>query len=187
MKEFLKDKIDRLLQEKERVVIAIDGPCAAGKSTLGAWLAKEFDCNVFHMDDFFLQPHQRTPKRLAEPGGNVDYERFRQEILEPLKEGNAFAYRPYDCSTQSLSEIVPVEPKKLNIVEGTYSHHPFFGESYDLRVFLPVSAETQERRVRERPAFLHNRFFDEWIPMENAYFAAFSIREQCDLLLPESH
>ena len=32
--------------------------------------------------------------------------------------------------------------------------------------------ETQRQRILQRPAFLHQRFFDVWIPMENAYFAA---------------
>ena len=46
------------------------------------------------MDDFYLQPHQRTTKRLREPGGNVDYERFETEVLQPLLTGEAFSYRP---------------------------------------------------------------------------------------------
>jgi hypothetical protein len=31
---------------------------------------------LFHTDDFFLQPHQRTRERLESVGGNIDYERF---------------------------------------------------------------------------------------------------------------
>ena len=41
-------------------VLAIDGRCGAGKSTLGEKLAAEWDASLFHMDDFYLQPHQRT-------------------------------------------------------------------------------------------------------------------------------
>lgn len=185
MNEILTGTIRRLLHEKERVLIAIDGPCTAGKTTLAAALAGVFDCNVFHMDDFFLQPHQRTACRLAEPGGNVDYERFCREVLLPLKSGEAFSFRPYDCSSGSLSGAVAVTPKKLNIVEGTYCHHPSFGQCYDLRVFLTVSPATQRRRILERPAFLHDRFFTEWIPMEKQYFAAFSVKDNSDVILEE--
>ena len=81
------------------------------------------------------------------------------------------------------SEPVAVEPKKLNIVEGTYSRHPVFGDCYDLRIFLTVSEELQAQRVRQRPAFLHRRFFEEWIPMERLYFSTFSIRETSHLVL----
>ena len=183
MNEKLRKAIDRLLAEQDRVTVAIDGCCASGKTTLAAEIEKAYDCNVFHMDDFFLQPHQRTPERLAEPGGNVDYERFREAVLLPMQKGEAFFYRPYDCSARILSAPVAVVPKKLNIVEGSYSHHPFFGQIYDLKVVLSVDAEVQKARILERPAFLHRRFFEEWIPMENRYFEAFSIGEKCDMIL----
>ena len=65
-----KQTLSALLESRERVIIAVDGPCTAGKTTLAAALAAEFDCNIFHMDDFFLRPHQRTPERLAETGGD---------------------------------------------------------------------------------------------------------------------
>lgn len=179
----LRRRIDALLSEKERVIVAIDGSCAAGKTTLAAALAQEYDCNVFHMDDFFLRPEQRTPERLAEVGGNLDYERFREEILRKLPSGSAFSYRPYDCRTSRLAPPVPVQPKKLTIIEGSYSLHPYFGDVYDLRIFLTVAPERQRERILNRPAHLHERFFREWIPMEQRYFDGFRIPEQCDLLL----
>ena len=168
--EIVKQQIDALLEEQNFVTVAIDGKCTSGKTTLASLLAAIYDCNVFHMDDFFLRPEQRTPERFAEAGGNVDYERFREEVLHPLKTGKAFSYRPFDCSTFTLSAPVAVAPKKLNIVEGTYSHHPYFGDPYDLKILLTVDEETQRQRILERPAFLHKRFFEAWIPMENQYF-----------------
>ena len=168
--EQVKRRIDALMAEKERVIVSIDGCCTSGKTTLAAALAERYDCNVFHMDDFFLLPEQRTRERFAQPGGNVDYERFREEVLTPLLGGGAFAYRPFDCSTFTLAEPVVVEPKKLAIVEGTYSQHPYFGEPYDLKILLTVTEDDQCRRILERPAFLHQRFFKDWIPMEHLYF-----------------
>ena len=170
--ETIRKKIDELLTQKDMVVVAIDGKCTSGKTTLASKLAEIYDCNVFHMDDFFLRAEQRTPKRFAEVGGNVDYERFQEEVLLPLKSGKVFSYRPFDCSTFTLAAPVAVTPKKLNIIEGTYSHHPYFGNPYDLKILLTVDEETQRQRMLERPTFLHKRFFDEWIPMENRYFEA---------------
>ena len=168
--ETIRKKIDELLTQKDMVIVAIDGKCTSGKTTLASQLAEIYDCNVFHMDDFFLRPEQRTPERFAEVGGNVDYERFCEEVLFPLKSGKTFSYRPFDCSTFTLAASVTVTPKKLNIIEGTYSHHPYFGNPYDLKILLTVDEETQRQRILERPAFLHKRFFEEWIPMENQYF-----------------
>ena len=179
--ETLKKQIDTMLEEKNFVIVAIDGKCTSGKTTLASKLAEIYECNVFHMDDFFLRPEQRTPERFAEIGGNVDYERFREEVLLPLRSGKDFSYRPFDCSTFTLSAPVAVTPKKLNIVEGTYSHHPYFGNPYDLKILLTVDEETQRKRILERPVFLHRRFFEEWIPMESRYFEVFRISNQSEI------
>lgn len=182
----LKLHIDTLLETGRPVIVAIEGNCTAGKTTLASMLEKEYDCNVFHMDDFFLRPEQRTPERYAQPGGNVDYERFREEILKEIKTGSPFSYRPFDCGTFTLSEAVQVQPKQLTIVEGTYCLHPYFGDVYDLKVFMSVSAELQTQRILKRPAFLHRRFFEEWIPMEQSYFDHFQIRHSCSLIYGEA-
>ena len=176
----LKNRIDDLLKTSNQIVIAIDGNCTAGKTTLASVLAKEYDCNVFHMDDFFLRPEQRTAQRYAKPGGNVDYERFQEEVLIPLKQGRAFSYRPFSCKTFSLSDAVEVTPKVLNIVEGTYCLHPYFGDVYDLRMFLSIDPEMQKKRIYQRPQHVQERFFTDWIPMEKLYFDFYQIFEQAD-------
>lgn len=178
----IQKRAEMLLEGKDRILIAIDGSCASGKTTLASALGEIFDCNVFHTDDFFLRPEQRTVERLAQAGGNVDYERFQAEVLLPLRAGKPFSYRPYDCKTGSLQTPVAVLPKAINIVEGSYSHHPYFGDAYDLRVFLTVSPEIRWKRILARPAFLHKRFENTWIPMEQAYFDGFRIEEKCHLL-----
>ena len=178
----IQTQIDHLLKLHPHVILAIDGNCTSGKTTLAKQLSKLYDCNVFHMDDFFLRPEQRTPERFAQIGGNVDYERFREEVLLPLKSGEPFSYRPFSCSTFTLSDPVLVRPKKLTIIEGTYSLHPYFGDAYDLRILLTVTPELQCQRILERPEFLHKRFFDEWIPMEDRYFGELQISQKCDLI-----
>ena len=183
MIESIRKQIDDLQCQRNQVLVAIDGSCTSGKTTLATRLAEIYDCNVFHMDDFFLRPEQRTQERYAEVGGNVDYERFREEVLLPLKSGKPFSYRPFDCSTFTLSDPVTVTPRKLNIIEGSYSHHPYFGDPYDLKILLTIPPELQQQRILQRPAFLHKRFFEEWIPMENRYFEKFRISDKCDVIL----
>ena len=179
----LYEQLDALLERDGPVLVAIDGYCASGKTTLAQKLSEKYDCNVFHMDDFFLQPQQRTPERFAQPGGNVDYERFHQEVLQSLRRGTTFSYRCFDCSQMQMGDTITVQPKKLNIIEGSYSQHPYFGDVYDCRVFLTISEVTQRERILQRPAFLHQRFFEEWIPMEQQYFETFSIGPQSHLIL----
>lgn len=179
----IKSAIDALLLRDGQILVAIDGRCTSGKTTLAQKLAQTYDCNLFHMDDFFLQMHQRTKERFAEIGGNVDYERFAQEVLQPLKKGEGFAYRPFSCQSFTLLDPIEVAPKKLNIIEGTYAHHAYFGEAYDLKIFLTVDAQLQKQRIFERPAFLHQRFFEQWIPMEELYFQGFEVSQKAQLVI----
>ena len=171
------------LSDKESMIVAIEGGSASGKTTLAAILKEVYDCNVFHVDDFFLRPEQRTPSRFAEIGGNVDRERFSEEILQPLLKKETVNYRPFECSTQTLGDVISVMPKKLTVVEGVYSTHPAFSKYYDISVFLDIDPEQQKERVlRRNGEKLAKRFFDEWVPLENRYFSGTDIKGRSDLI-----
>lgn len=175
-------QIDGMLSEGQ-VNLAIEGGSASGKTTLGKLLEQVYECNVFHMDDFFLRPEQRTKERFAETGGNVDWERFLEEVLVPLSKKEQIIYRRFDCSTFTLAEPTLPEPSKLNVIEGAYSMHPELAKYYDFSVFLDVMPELQKKRIEKRNTpELAKRFFEEWIPMEQRYFNEFKIKERCDMV-----
>ena len=121
---------------------------------------------------------------IAEIGGNLDRERFADEIVHPLTHGEPISYRRFDCMTQTLGEPVTVQKGKLTVIEGAYSLHPAFGKYYDLAIFLDISPDLQRKRITVRNAEpLAGRFFNEWIPMENAYFTATDVKARADLLI----
>lgn len=179
--------VNKLAESRNRaekpLIIAIDGRCGSGKTTLAARLNEQNGWRVFHMDDFFLRPEQRTEERFAMPGGNVDHERFLEEILLPLQNGvQTFFYRPFDCQRQDFAEAVAVPAETVNIVEGSYSCHPALWDAYDLRVFLDVTETEQERRILLRNGKDRAMMFQErWIPLEERYFEAYRIKERCEL------
>lgn len=177
--------IDRRLSKEEgTVTVFIDGKSGSGKSTLGALLETVYGCGLIHMDDFFLQPHQRTEARLLEPGGNVDYERFAGEVLPHLYLEEGFSYQVYDCRVQKLTAKRKVAPGRIRVVEGVYSHHPRFGEDGGLKIFLAVGEGLQRERIRERNGeAMLKRFLEEWIPLENRYFEAYGIPEKSHVRL----
>jgi len=183
MRKPLLAKIDQLFARQAQVLLAIDGGAASGKTSLAAELRETYDCNILPMDHFFLRPEQRTEERLAEPGGNIDYERFQLEVLTPLKAGQAFTYRPFDCKSGDFGEAIAVLPKKLNIIEGSYSLHPTLGDAYHIKVFLTLLPDEQLRRIALRDGeVLRKRFETQWIPMEKRYFFTFDIEKQCDFV-----
>lgn len=176
-------KIDKLVSEG-RATVAIEGGSASGKTTLAGILEKIYPCTVFHTDDFFLPKEKRTPERYAEIGGNVDYERFLEEVLLPLSKGGKIHYKKFDCGTMSFSDETEVSPEKLVIVEGAYSMHPVLENYYDLSVYLDITPDCQKERITGRNSpQMAKRFFDEWIPLENIYFEKTNIKERCSMTI----
>ena len=59
-----------------------------------------------------------------------------------------------------------------------------FEEYYDLKVFLDISSKLQKERILKRNSLeFANRFFYEWIPLENLYFSKTNVKERCDLII----
>lgn len=183
MTEIIIEKIKGLAEEKRRVIVAVDGRCASGKTTLASALSERLGCAVFHTDDYFLRPEQRTPERLATPGGNMDRERLLDEVILPLTRGEQIVvHRAYDCRTGTMGLPVTTEVGRVALIEGSYSCHPDLWDHYDLRVFLTVSPEEQMRRIRAREGKEGAvAFREKWIPLEEEYFKAFRTAERCDL------
>lgn len=176
-------KVDDLSKTKNNITIAIDGSSGAGKSTLAVLIEQIYDCNVIHMDHFFLPPDLKTKERLLEVGGNIDYVRFFDEVIRGVRSRKQFSYQGYDCSTMTFEKNITFQPKELNVIEGVYSMHPKFIQQYDLKVFLQVNKEQQSKRILKRNGEeLYKKFINEWIPMENRYFAQMQIKEKSDLV-----
>ena len=76
MDKALLDILRKAAEKEKRLFITLDGPCASGKTTLARALAQELNAFVVHTDDFVVPHAQKTPERLAIPGGNCDAERL---------------------------------------------------------------------------------------------------------------
>lgn len=195
MKKELSQRAKRIVQwvdsqnenpRKKPLIIAIDGNSAAGKSELAKELSEHLSASLIHMDDFFLRDEQKSESRQQEIGGNIDYERFMEEVVKPLNNGQLSSYRRYDCASQSIAEEIALPPKDIIIVEGVYSLHPYFGKYYDLSVFLATTPLCQACRIKKRDGKeKYLRYKEEWIPKENAYFDKFEVRQWAHFLFNE--
>ena len=162
-------------------VIAIDGRAASGKTTLAELLSSVLNAETIHMDDFFLPPELRTRERLEEAGGNIHYERFCEEVIPFVGENESFSYGMFDCSQMALNGKRTISASEWRIVEGSYSHHPKFGDYADFKVFCTVSGEEQMLRILKRNGErMAELFRTRWIPMEETYFSAFKISDGSD-------
>ena len=185
MRDRLNEAIVALNKDRD-VLIAIDGKCASGKTTLAERLALKYKANLFHMDDFFLRPFQRSEERLKVPGENIDHERFLKEVLKPLKDKKDIIYKTYDCHTQSFKESIIIKYRPINIIEGSYCLHPSLFDHYNLKVYIDIDKEEQLERIKIRNKDDFQIFTNKWIPLEERYFKYYDIQKRCDIVLDQS-
>lgn len=183
-------KLFRVLEELAKLpddkvkVVAIEGKCGSGKTIFAKGLASLLGAGTIHMDDFFLPEELRTAERLAEPGGNIHYERFIEEVIPNVRNPETFAYGRFDCGKMAIRGERWVDAERLRIVEGSYSCHPKFGDYMDIRVFLDVDEAVQKSRLIDRDGGeILEKFENVWIPMEQKYFAAFDIPGKADVTI----
>ena len=88
------------------LVLALDGRCGSGKTTLANALAAQLPgCTLLRTDDFYLPPARRSPDWAHTPCANMDLTRLRDEALRPAYAGQPVAYRAYSCR-QGLAWLV---------------------------------------------------------------------------------
>lgn len=166
------------------MLVGLDGCCGSGKTTLAGQLAQRLpECTVLHTDDYYLPLDRRTPDWMHTPAANMDLARLRTEVLDPARAGQPFTVRAYSCRQ---GRYLPPEeriPGAVVLVEGSYSHHPALADCYDLRIFLRCSPAEQARRLQAREGERYPLFVQRWIPLEEGYFARYSIPERADWVL----
>ena len=105
-------------------------------------------------------------------------------MLAPLRQGQPVSLRRFDCHSLTLLPPVAVAPSPLAVVEGSYSLHPELAPMYDISVCLTLSPELQRRRILARNGeTMARRFFERWIPLEQAYFDAMKPQTRCSFLI----
>lgn len=171
------------ISSEQPFIMAIDGRCAAGKTTLAERLKKEYECNVIHIDDFYLPMQKRTEAVMQQPGGNIDFQRLTDEIFIPLTEGINAVYRPYDCHNDRYMRTQKINSNVITVIEGSYGCHPKLRNFYKLCVFMDVSKELQIERLKARNPMKLEAFKNVWIPREEKYFDTCKIRESCDIII----
>ncbi len=176
------NELDALVKQNNHLIIAIDGKCGGGKTTLASILQARYKANVIHMDDFFLQPHQRNKKRYAQPGENVDHERFLTQVLIPLSKAQDINYQRFNCTNLTLDEVIKLSYNPITIIEGTYCMHPNLISYYDYLIFVDIDDELQINNLKQRNLSKLAMFIKKWIPLENSYFNHYQLKNIVDYI-----
>ncbi|MFA7367171.1 MAG: AAA family ATPase [Bacilli bacterium] len=162
-----------------RCIISLEGKCGSGKSYLADRLSKHLDITVLHMDNFFLPNSRKTKDRLNEIGGNIDYKLVRDTLIN-IKNNNPKSIKIFDCKKQEYYKI-PFNNKKIIILEGVYSSHPFFKDLIDKAMFIDTPLKLRLERLQLRDNY--ERYIQEWIPLEDKYYNELNIQYSSDLII----
>ena len=184
--EILRDILTAALDQHptKPLVLALDGRCGSGKTTLANALAQQFPASaVLRTDDFYLPPAQRAHGWEQTPCANMDLARLRDEALRPAYAGQTVDYRAYSCREGEYLPTAQLPAQPLVILEGSYSHHPLLRPYETLRVFVTCTKAEQTWRLQAREGARYADFAARWVPLEEGYFAQYGIEEAADFVV----
>jgi uridine kinase len=185
------------------VRVAIDGPPAAGKTTLADELA------VFlrrrgrvairaSTDGFHLPRAQRYRRGEYSPEGcyfdSFDYAALRRVLLDPLGPGGARRYQ--DAVSDYLTDTALSEPSKtapadaVLVFDGVFLLRPELIDQWELRIFVTAAFERTIERARRRDEArfgtagdVERRWRTRYIPAQELYFAAARPTDRADIIV----
>jgi uridine kinase len=182
--------------------VAIDGPPAAGKTTLADELADILRAQGRHViratiDDFLFPRAQRYPRGEYSAEGcyhdTHDHAALNRVLLDPLGPDGDRRLQPavYDHTTDTaLSPPVTTAPADAVLLfDGVFLMRPELIDRWDLRVFVSIALErTVERAViRERQtsarADVERRWRERYIPAQKLYFATVRPTDLVDVIV----
>lgn len=169
----LKQYLDRFPNDKLSI-IALEGKCASGKTTISKLIEKEYKATIIHTDDFFDEANEVI---------GINNDRIIKEILSTVKLGCELSYQKYNCTSKSFASYTVNKVSPLLILEGVYSGNKSLRPYYDGLIFLEIDEDQQMIRLNSRSKTLMNRFLCEWIPREKAYLERENIKSKANLII----
>jgi len=171
------------------LLVAIDGPGGAGKSTLAQLLKEQLKTlgwivAVVKHDDFYLPSHQRENQQVGVIGRDFDWERLRDQVLTPIREGRSAHYQRYDWETDVLAEWRTISASDVVLVEGVYTMRCELTHLYDLKIWVECPRAIRLARGIARDGEQARTIWEEdWMPKEDDYVKTHLPQESADLLM----
>jgi uridine kinase len=182
--------------------VAVDGPPAAGKTTLADELATVLrtqgrDVIRATIDDFLFPTARRYPRGEFSAEGCYfdahDYDALNRVLLDPLGPGGdrRFQSAVYDRTADVVLSPPPTTASAgaVLIFDGVFLLRPELFDRWDLRIFVSTALEnTVDRAVhRERQvsssADVERRWRERYIPAQKLYFATVHPTRHADIVI----
>jgi len=167
-----------LCSEKERPIIAIDGPAGAGKTTLAheiyLALSLKMSVTVIHMDDLY----DGWDNALG-----ADLSAILKYLVNQHQKNSSAQIKRYNWSTSSFGESENIEPADLLILEGVGSGDKSLQDDLAALIWIDIDPEIGVMRVIDRDGYQVEDEMKKWLGTQQEYFSQHSMREKADFIL----
>jgi uridine kinase len=146
-----------------RVMVAIDGPTASGKTTFAddlavAWRAVGGDVFRASVDDFLRPRAQRYARGRDSAEGryhdSYDYALLRRVLLDPFRMGGStgFELRAFDREADRpfVADWTTAGEDAVLLMDGSYLNRPELRGVWNAVVWLDADPSERERRIEAR-------------------------------------
>ena len=167
-----------LCSERERPIIAIDGPAGAGKTTLAheiyLALSLKMSVNVIHVDDLY----DGWDNALG-----ADLSAILKYLVNQHQKSSSAQIKRYNWSTSSFGESENIEPADLLILEGVGSGDKSLQDDLAALIWIDIDPEIGVMRVIDRDGYQVEDEMKKWLGTQQKYFSQHSTREKADFIL----
>ncbi|MET8464950.1 uridylate kinase [Micromonospora zamorensis] len=182
--------------------VAVDGPPAAGKTTLADELAVVLraqgrDVIRATIDDFLFPRAQRYPRGEYSAEGcyfdTHDHGALNRVLLDPLGPNGDRRFQPavYDHATDTVlaPPVTTAAADAVLLFDGVFLMRPELIDRWDLRVFVSTALESTVERavIRERRVSsqvdVERRWRERYIPAQQLYFATVRPTDHADIIV----
>ncbi|GHO53164.1 hypothetical protein KSB_16390 [Ktedonobacter robiniae] len=185
-------EINRLLQHKQPLLVALDGRSGTGKSTIAQAIASRVEGIIVVGDDFYAGGNDDVWDGCSvreKVDKVIDWQRMRAQVLEPLLANETAFWHPLDFEPTIgwigwKDETVKLEPAPVVLLDGAYSARPELADLVDLSVLVEADDKIRRQRqlVREGQDFM-DRWHQLWDAAEDYYFTQIRPRSSFDFVI----
>ncbi len=145
------------------------GPSGAAVEALSRVMAADLADSPVTINFYRPSATRVTPEH-AEVGAAFEWQRLREQVLQPLSNKETARYQRYDWPTDSVAGWRTVPAHGVVLIEGCFLTREELRNFYDFRIWVHAPKEMRLSRGVERDGErARDRWVNEWMPEEERY------------------